>query len=280
MARLPSPALSALLLGLLALAGCGGTVDGIVASGDRPAGDPSFEPGTVRNASFSFVGFEGNGTLRAGIDESQVNLGTGAVTGGGFAGTLNDARTRITLDGGGNVILTNPAGTEYVRFFDTVSIGSDPVFGVVGFLSRPSDLPSSGRVSYTGATQVVAADALRLYDLDGTAYIVADFGNNTVRIELRDLAGSAQGSFGSGLGTVTLRDAGEIVVEGSRISGATFSGGVAFVSGTSPFTLSGRQDATGTNGGFFGRGADETAGRVVVDDPRSDTLILGRFAAD
>lgn len=270
-------------LALLLLAACGGGSGGsdasITPSGDSPPGDPSFATGTQTTAALSYTGFEGDGTLRGGENVSVVNLATGVVTGGEFAGTLNAQRTQIALAGGGTVTLTNPGATEYVRLFRRAQAGSDPVFGAVGFLSSPSDLPGSGRVSYTGAADVLAADATRIYTLDGTASIVADFGADRVRIELDDLGGTAQGVSPGNTGTVTIPRGGRVTVEGSRISGASFSGGAASVAGL-PFSFTGTASAAGTNGSFFGPGADEVAGRVVVDDPQGDVKVLGNFAAD
>jgi hypothetical protein len=252
--------------------------DDIVASGDSPALDPSFAVGTQSTAPLSFTGYTGDGTLIGGEDESVVNLATGVVTGGGFAGLLNATRTRIDLDGGGTVILSNPGATEYVRLFRT-DTASDPVFGVVGFLSEPADLPGSGRVSYTGKAEVFAADETRVYSLDGRAVIVADFGEDRVRIDLDNLEGIAQGLSPGNTGTVTIPSGGVITVDGSRISGASFSGGTASVSGL-PFTITSGADASATNGGFFGPEADEVAGRVAVDDPAGSVGILGAFTAD
>lgn len=266
------------LAALLLVAACGGGSDGgddddaIVSSGDSSARDPSFVVGTS-TAPLAFVGFAGDGTRVD--DESLVNLATGSVTGGAFAGTLNAARTEIALAGGGTVVLTNPAATEYVRLFER----DTGAFGVTGFLSDPADLPGSGRVSYTGAAAVVAADATRLYDLDGTATVVADFGAGRVSVELGNLRGTAQGISPGNTGTVTIPSGGAIAVEGSRISGATFAGGTATASGL-PFSLTAGANASGTSGGFFGPGADEAAGRVVVDDSAGDVGILGTFVAE
>jgi hypothetical protein len=271
-------------LALFLLAACGGGGgggggNGITPSGDGAPGDPSFATGTRATAGLSYTGFEGDGTQRGGENVSVVNLATGVVTGGEFAGTLNAARTQIALAGGGTVTLTNPGATEYVRLFQRQQVGTDPVFGSVGFLSSPSDLPGSGRVSYTGAAEVLAADATRIYTLDGTATIVADFGSDRVRIELNDLGGVAQGVSPGNTGTVTVPRGGRVIVAGSQISGASFSGGAASVSGL-PFSITGAANASGTNGGFFGPNADEVAGRVVVEDPQGDVQVLGNFAAD
>ncbi len=256
--------------------GGGGSV--VLPSGDSFPSDSSFVA-TSGIAALSVIGFEGDGTLRTENGASVVNLATGTVTGGLLAGTINGARTRIDLAGGGTAELTNPGETEYVRLFGTAPLTGAPVFGVVGFPSEPTGLPASGRVSYTGAAEVMAADATRLYTLAGTGFVVADFGSQRVRIELRDLAGSAQGLSPGNTGTVSVPSGGVITIDDSAISGAAFIGGRASVEGL-PFGLTGSADASGTQGGFFGPGAEEVGGRVVVSDPAGDVGILGTFAAD
>lgn len=250
---------------------------GVTPSGDRPAINPSFVGSG--SGALSLIGFQGDGTLRTANGESVVNLATGTVTGGILAGTLNGTRTEIALAGGGTVKLENPGGTEYVRIFEAEPRTGEPFFGVVGFPSAPADLPASGRVSYAGAARVLAADATRLYTLAGDGRIVADFGDRRVRIELRGLGGTAEGVSPGNTGTVAVLPGGIITVQDSRISGAAFTGGRASAAGL-PFGLTATADASGTRGAFFGAGADEVAGRVVVVDPAGDVEILGTFAAD
>jgi hypothetical protein len=274
---------SVALLACLMLAACGGGGGdgggggggGTVPSGDRPAGDPSFEIGTRSEAVLTFIGFEGDASPRSG--ESRVNLATGVVT-GALAGRLDAARERIDLDDGGTILLSNPAATEYARLFEATPGTGVPFFGVMGFPSAPGDMPSSGRVSYTGETVLTASDATRRYDLEGTAFIVADFGTDRVRIELNDLGGTAQGITGN-TGVSTIAGSGRIVIADSRISGATFAGGSASTSGL-PFTFTSGANASGTRGAFYGTGADEVAGRIGIDDPQGDVAVLGTFIAE
>lgn len=270
----------AALVGCLLLAACGGSSggggDGIVPSGDRPAGDPSFVTGTRNTGTLTSVGFQGDGTLRDG--ESTVTLATGVVT-GALAGQLNAARDRIDLADGGTVVLTNPADTEYVRLFAATPGTGVPFFGVVGFPSAPADMPSSGRVSYSGQAVLTAVDATRRYDLTGSSFIVADFGSGRVRIELNDLGGTSQGIGGGNIGIATIAGTGQIVIDDSRISGTTFAGGSPSVSRL-PFTFTAQADASGTRGAFFGTGADEVAGRVGIADPQGDVGVLGAFIAE
>ena len=269
----------AALAALFVLGACSGGGDSVffVESGDRPAGDPSFVPGTQATAELLLLAFEGDGATREGA--GTVAFGTGAVSGALIAGTLNDARTRIDLAGGGWIALTDPAITEYVRVVSATPAGGTPFFGVLGIPSLPSDLPVSGGVSYSGRAALVAVDPLSVYDLSGTARIAADFGAGRVRIELDGLGGTAQGIAGGGVAPAAVPATGRIVIADSVISGARFSGGTATSSGL-PFFLSAYADAGGTAGAFFGPGADEVGGRIAIVDATADTQVLGTFVAE
>ena len=272
---------TAALAALLVLGACGGGGGGgavsFQESGDRPAGDPSFVPGTQATADLLLLAFEGDGALRDGT--GTVAFGSGVVTGALIAGRLNDARTRIDLDGGGWIALTDPAATEYVRVVAATPAAGTPFFGVLGIPSLPSDLPASGGVSYSGRAALVAVDSLRRYDLSGTAFIAADFGAGRVRIELGDLGGTAQGISGVSVAPGPVPATGRIVVTDSVISGVRFSGGTASSSGL-PFFLSADADAGGTAGAFFGPGADEVGGRISIVDATADTQVVGTFVAE
>lgn len=269
----------------LALAGCGGSEGGtasrdigpISPSGDRPAGDPSFLVGTTAPADLLLLVAEGDGTVVDGT--GTVMLDTGKVAGLRLTGALDAARGRIDLDGGGSILLTDPAATEYVRLAEGAPASGAPFFGVLGIPSLPSDLPGSGAVSYTGRTTLLAVDDLRLYTLSGTAFIVADFTRQRVRIELDGLGGTQQGIATGSVAPADVPATGRIVIDDSPISGAAFSGGRASSSGL-PFLLSRDASAADTRGAFFGPGADEVGGRIVVDDPTGSTRVQGSFIAE
>lgn len=239
---------------------------------DPTATANSFELVADGSGDLSFTGFDGTGQVFGGNDVSFVNLDTGVVTGDEFAGLLNASRTEIALTAGGTVFLSNPGGTEYVRFFVREPLIGTPVSGVVGFVTDPLDMPTTGGSRYEGAGRLVATDSRALYDLSGTAVVIADFDGGTVDIELGSLSGTRSDGR-------TVSDGGTILVEGSVIVGSSFNGGSAFAIGA-PFDFSGNQNARETNGAFFGPDADEVAGRVVVDDPDADVQVLGRFATD
>ncbi len=269
------------LWAVLGLAGCssggggsgstGDDLSGFAPSGDAPPGDPSFAVGTQADAALLLLAVEGDGTVR---DASGgVSLGSGRVTGALLAGQLDAARTRISLDGGGFLDLTDPAGTEYVRVAAATSGGAS-YFGVLGIPSLPSDLPVSGGVSYSGRAVLLAVDSLDSYSLTGTARVGADFGAGRVRIELTGLGGTRQGA---GAGPEPVAATGRIDIAGGVISGATFAGGSATSSGL-PFLLSRDASAAGTQGAFFGPGADEVGGRIGILD--LETQVIGSFVAE
>lgn len=254
--------------------GAAGNLAGFVPSGDIAPGDPSFVPGTLASADLLLLAFEGDGTMRDGT--GGVNLASGAVTGALLAGQIDGARTRIDLAGDGSIDLSNPAGTEYVRQA-AATTGAVPFFGVLGIPSLPSDLPVSGRVSYSGRTVLVGVDSLSRYDLTGTALVGADFGTGRVLIELGDLGGTRQGVAGASVAPETVAATGRIVISDSVISGATFAGGRASSSGL-PFLVATDTPASGTQGAFFGPGADEVGGRIGI--PGTETQVIGSFVAE
>ncbi len=239
---------------------------------DPTATANSFELVADGSGAVSFTGFDGTGQVFGGNDVSFVNLDTGVITSGEFAGFLNASRTEIALTAGGTVFLSNPGGTEYVRFFERADV---PILGVVGFVTDPLDMPTTGGSRYEGAGSVIATDSRALYNLSGTAVVIADFGGGTVDIELDSLSGIRRDVSGDR----PVSDGGTILVEGGVIVGSSFNGGSAFAIGA-PFDFSGNQDARDTNGAFFGPDADEVAGRIVVDDPDADVQVLGRFVTD
>lgn len=269
----------ATLAALAALCACAPVADDPALNPDPAPGPLSFAPTSDGTGDLSYTGFDGNGQVYGGQDVSTVNLATGAVTGGEFDGTLNSSRTSIALASGGTVTLTDPGATEYVRYFDRVAPGELPIDGVVGFLTPTGDMPTTGSSRYVGAGSIVATDSTAIYDLNGSAVVDVFFEERTVDIEIGSLTGTRTGISGGTPSVTSISDGGTVLVEGSQINGASFSGGLGFASGT-PFDLSGSQNASATNGGFFGDDADEVAGRVVIDDPDADVQVLGRFAAD
>jgi hypothetical protein len=50
-------------------------------------------------------------------------------------------------------------------------------------------MPAGGTVSYAGTSQVTVQDDLTLYDLTGSATVVADFGSGTVDSTVSGLSG-------------------------------------------------------------------------------------------
>ena len=267
------------LAGALALAACnagtGSGTDEFPPNGDAAPTGASFTASASGTATLAFSGYLGDGTPVSSTDAGTITLPAGTITGGILAGTMNATSTAIALDGGGTVALTNPAGTEYVRFFEASPAGGTAFSGVLGVRTAAGDVPQSGRTSYSGRTELTAADAEALYTLEGAAEVRVDFDTARVSVRLTGLTGERrQGT------QVRSTAVDSIVIADSVLSGGRFSGGTPTVTGA-PFALSGSAEASGSEGALYGAGADEAAGRVLIRDPGGDNVtILGRYAAD
>ena len=80
-------------------------------------------------------------------------------------------------------------------------------------------------------------------------------------------------------GTVAITDGAIDYV--AVISGNTFSGGTADLSSTQITTDLTGAELVDTSGGFYGPGADEVGGVVLIDDTGTGSLLLlGDFVAD
>lgn len=269
------------LAGALLLAACSaGTAPGTgtLDFPPNPDGAPtgaSFAASASGTGTLAYSAYRGDGTPLSATDAGTITLPGGTIAGGILAGSLNATSTEIALDGGGTVALTNPAATEYVRFFEASPTGGDAFSGVVGFRTAAGDLPQSGRTSYSGRAEVLAVDPEATYAFDGAAEVRVDFDTARVSVRLTNLTGERR------QGTEVRSTAiDSIVISNSVLSDGLFSGGTPSVTGA-PFALSGSAEASGSEGALYGAGADEAAGRIVIRDPGGENAtILGRYAAD
>lgn len=191
---------------------------------------------------------------------------------GELAGTFTGGRTGIDLSGGGTAVLSNEAGTEFLRIFSTSGTGSD-LFGVVGQATTGADMPDSGSANYDGTVLLDVSDGAAIYALTGDVAISATFAG-TVDSTFSGFSGTRTDSGGttsvSGLGTVS--------ISGATQSGTGFSGGTPSGSGSVFSRVTDSADITGTNGQFFGPNADEVGGTLVVED--TSISVFGVYAAE
>jgi len=178
------------------------------------------------------------------------------------SGTINAARTQVALNGGGTIDLTGVA--DYARFFDLQQSGVAPTRGIIGIPTRAGNMPKSNTGTYNGVTRVTVQDGLDLYDLDGTATATANFGLGTLNVVLDNLDGTQSTLTGSG----SVTDVATITVNNAIITGNTASGGTASLSSSSINNGNGFSGSQSVQheAGFYGPGADEVGGVLLVDD--------------
>jgi hypothetical protein len=265
---------SAIVSSLALLSACGGGGGGDGGGGLTPP--VVVDPGTyteisdttsTESTALVYLGTTNTGALRFG-NAGTLDHVANTVASGRLAGTINGPRTTIMLTGGGTAALTNPGGTDYLRVFSTQGDG-DPIFGVVGQQTGPSGIPDNGSTRYQGEVELTVADGINVSSLTGDADIVASWSGG----------GSATATFnafeenGSSVG-------GDITITGATISNSGFQGGSLTTSGAL-FDVTGTADISDTRGYFFGPGADEVGGTLLIDDTGSGSLeIIGVFSAN
>lgn len=263
-----------LLFAVFALSACGGGGG----SGTRDVEDMDGSGPTVGTyAAFADTTATAETVVRyVSIDNAQIstqqNSGVldhvgGTISTGFLAGTLNAGRTEIVLTGGGTATLTNPASTEYMRFFQTSGTGNDQ-FGVVGQPTDVQDMPPSGSSTYNGRVRMDVSTNDGPYALTGAAVITANW-NNDIDTRFQGLSGVRNENENVTIsGSISMRDA--------PLSGTSFSGGTLETTGS--FFDTDSTPATTHNGQFFGPNADEVGGTFTLLAP--DLNISAVFSAE
>lgn len=205
--------------------------------------------------------------------DGQINRSANTASIAGMSGQIDAEQRILQLSSGGQITLTSETG-QFAARFEASPRGGQTINGVVGVSTLVEDMPGSGLATYSGDTKLTARIGADLYELRGTAEILANFGTNaTVDTTLdglsgRRITGLSTGSAVSDVGTITIRDA---IVTSSR-----FAGGASSSTGDT-LALSGVQ-TTSVSGQFFGPNAVEAGGVFVIDDTASGgVLIQGDF---
>jgi hypothetical protein len=183
-------------------------------------------------------------------------------------GDLSADRTTITLAGGGTVTLSNPASTEYMRFFDG-TIGGVNQFGVVGQQTLVDDIPADGDATYNGVVSMDVSNEDGIYALTGDARITVNW-RSSVETRLDGLSGQKDSQdIGAVAGSITMTNAG--------FSGTGFSGGTLSTTG-GIFQSSDGTPVVNHAGHFFGKNADEVGGVFLIE--ADDLTVRALFAAE
>lgn len=284
MSSFPNVRASFVLCAALLLAACGGGGGGESSTSTRGGVPPVSEDMDGSGASVGtyavFQSPSGTSVLQVvGIGNSNdadrsitftLDHATGAVTGTQIAGTLNAARTELTDANRLVARFSNPAGTEYVRFLKSET--GDDLFGVVGQVTDPADIPTTGAAQYNGVVLMTVNSSEGFYTLSGDATISARWNATDRRIDtlLDGLSGQLpDASQGSVSGAILMRNA-SLATDGSFGGGTLERSGTLFQSDAIP--------STQHSGQIYGQNADEIGGVVILD--ADDLKVNAVFAAE
>ena len=266
----------------LMLGGCGGSNPGTSvpsdAIGTTRAPTATYteiaDTTSTEDSALSYIGHTASGSGASG-SAGTLDHDADTISGGLFAGTVNNGRTTINLTGGGTVDLYVMDGADYARRFSS-SAFADPLFGVVGQVTAGADMPdtSDPTTTYGGASVVTIVDGAIVYTLAGNSTITADWANQRVDVELSGLDGQRD----SGGSSLSVTDVAVVRLDDAVLSGAGFTGGSASVSGG--VTVASIAPSAGSAGSFYGPGADEVGGVLLIDDSGAGVLVRGIYLAD
>lgn len=196
----------------------------------------------------------------------------------GFDGAakLTDGQSSLSL---------RPFAPNYTasRIFDQSYSANDVAFdsvGVLGVVTRPTDLPTNGSATYRGESEVLIVTESAGFSLKGQSTVVANFTEfGSVDVTMNSFAATnlMTGSTTSApIDTITVSN---MVISSNRISGGT----IATLQDDTSVSLTGSNTTTASEGIFFGfdpahSGPDEVGGMILVQG--DDGIVIGNFTAD
>lgn len=256
-------------MALVLLGACGGSGTATETTTFAALSDASSRQTAVLTA----VSLDGGARTTTGLT-GMLNRAANTASIGTLAGSINPERSEVDLNGGGTLAILSGTNEYSSRYIATPTMGNRTI-GVLGVEAVVADLPA-GEARFNGTTNVTVQDGTSLYDLTGTATIIADFRTGDVTTTLSGL----DGTFGNGLSfPMNVTDVATITISGSAISGGTFSGGTTKIASTELSAL-GTAASNSVNGAFFGQSGEEVGGVVVIDDTATgDLLVFGDFIA-
>ena len=198
----------------------------------------------------------------------------------GLNGTIDDARTSVTLQSGGTITLTR-AAFDFVAAFQAQPSGDDPFFGIVGIPTDASQLPRSGTASYTGtnSTELQIIDGSAVFDLLGDTDVSVEFSApQKLSVTLSNLDGTrANGLTPTG----SVSNVAVVSINDATIANGRFSGGTAEFSSTQISAALSGAEIVSSSGAFFGPSGEELGGVLLIDDTSGSgsLLIQGSFTA-
>jgi len=256
------------------LAACGGdsstaVVEVGVSAGVIGSAVPFADATSTVDSSLRYVAVTNQGVGVA-ANTAALDHNGGTITGGRLGGVLNAPRTQVTLTNGGIADLQNPQATQYLRIFRTQGTGADR-FGVVGVQTDPATMPTTGSATFNGSVEMQATNTTDSYALVGDAAITANWGS-PARVNSTFNNFTVTSGNGAGLATI-----GTLTITNAPLADAAFLGGTPSGTGDLFGTVATSAKMTGTRGEFFGPGAAEVGGVVVL---KQTTLeVIGVYIA-
>lgn len=188
---------------------------------------------------------------------------------------------------GASILVSTPANGfstnyDYVRVYNQSYVaGTTPVAvqGVVGIVTRASDMPAAGSAVYTGEAEGTYSNGTTLFDLDdGTSTVIANFSSGAVTVRMQDFRVKSRRT-----GQSALIGFDGVQVTGATISGNSFTGGaISTRAGSTPVAIIGSAQQSNVRGRFYGQDSagdpDEVGGIAYLRG--ADGSVTAIFVAD
>ena len=267
------------------LAACGGGSGTAAGDGTGSNGGPAEVPTSdsyialneVTSAVETPLGFvamnSSNRTARGYAGTLDHNTGTLSGNGALLIGSVNIARTLVSLPGGETAELSNPGNTaSHARIFRTNGLSND-LFGVVGQYTNLDLIPAMASSIYNGSVTLQADNGNATFALVGDATITASWSGDGITSVFNNLDGTRNDGLGGG---INVSDVGTVTISGATLNGSQFSGGTFSTTGDDlVYTGGGTQTHAGQ---FFGPDAQEVGG-VFGLEKENELELSGVFVA-
>ncbi len=272
----------------LSLAACGGggggTGGGSGGGGGGGGGTPDsfLDPNATQTFSLTSLSSQGGS---AGLRDDDSATGQ-SITIAGLPGQFNAARDRIDFDGDAGTADILSVATEQVAIFNAKPDGSEPFLGVIGVVTPTGDLPDRDGVTYQSDAAarfvIIDGDARKTFIMTSDVLVTANFSGNTLDMVFDDFVGDSLLAGEDDL--VPVSNIGTLEIDDADLIAGVFSGGTPDFTRSQGSAISTDLALDGvttvTSGTFFGEGAAEVAGVVIIEDGTNNLSFQGGFVAN
>lgn len=192
------------------------------------------------------------------------------------SGNLTDGQSTLSTQAMPNNYASSTAFDQSYSVDDVSYSGT----GIVGIITAPSVMPTSGSVTYSGQSEALIVTASQGFSLRGKSTVEADFsGIGTVDVRLDGFTATDMAT-----GTTTSAPIDEIAVTDMIISENRFSEGfITTRNGGAVVSVTGANTSAVAEGMFFGYDStisapDEVGGMILIEG--DDGIVVGSFVAE